>query len=64
MARAKRLQKLLAEDRRTSDRTQRSLLKAEDALSALEDRESRRRARDRELQSETTRRLPATGGGR
>jgi len=45
MSKAARLQQLLAASRRTADQAQKSSLKAEDALTALEDREARRAAR-------------------
>jgi hypothetical protein len=64
MARSQRLKSLLAQAKRTSDQAQRSLLKSEDALTVLEDRESRRAERDAETQAEVVQRFPAIGGDR
>lgn len=56
---ADRLKKLLAGDQRTANSAQRSLVKAEDALSSLEEREERRRERTARDVPEVVRRLPA-----
>ena len=45
-SRAARLKKLLSSSRRTANQVQSSFLKAEDQLSDLEDRESRRADRE------------------
>jgi len=42
---AARLRKLLAQSKRTAGQAQKALLKAEDSLSVLEDREARRQER-------------------
>jgi hypothetical protein len=62
MARSQRLKSLLAQAKRTSDQAQRSLLKSEDELTVLEDRESRRADRDAATQAEVVQRFPAIGG--
>lgn len=61
--RASRLKALLEADQRTANQTQSSLMRAEDALTALEDREARRNARDQAVRADAQRRMPATGGG-
>ena len=61
--RAKRLKALLEADQRTAIQAQRSFLATEDALNALEDRESRRNARDQTVREDVQNRMPAAGGG-
>ena len=46
MGKAERLRRLLASDRRTADQANKSLLQAEDALTALEEREQQRAQRE------------------
>lgn len=60
--RASKLKTLLGAAQRTADQAQRSFLKAEDALSAVEDREERREARAPDVESEVRERFPAIGG--
>ncbi len=44
-SRAEKLKKLLASSKKTSEQAQKAFLKAEDRLTAIEDRESRRKER-------------------
>jgi hypothetical protein len=63
-SKAERLRKLLQADQKTAGQTQASLLRVEDSLSALEDREARRNSRADVVRADAQRRMPATGGGR
>jgi len=49
MGKAERLRKLLAAGKRTADQTNKALLQAEDALTALEEREQQRAQREQSL---------------
>lgn len=60
--RAQRLKDLLAASRRTANEAQRSFIKAEDALNALEDREARRSERTRRDRADVERRMPNVRG--
>jgi hypothetical protein len=60
---ADRLKSMLEADKKTAAQTQASLLRIEDSLSALEDREARRQARASAQRTDSQRRMPATGGG-
>jgi hypothetical protein len=62
MARGRRLKQFLAASRRTADQAQASMLRAEDALTVLEDREARRAERAQQQRADVTRRMPAVGG--
>lgn len=60
--RAERLRKLLAGTKRTTDQAQAAFLKAEDGLSALEDREARRDSREQRSNAEVAERFPRARG--
>jgi len=62
--RAARLKSALSKSRRTAAQVQSSYLRAEDTLTALEERESRRAERADRAQSEISDRMPATRGDR
>jgi hypothetical protein len=54
---------MLEADKKTAGETQAALLRVEDSLTALEDREARRQARASAERTDSQRRMPATGGG-
>jgi hypothetical protein len=60
---ADRLKSMLEADKKTAAETQASLMRVEDALTALEDREARRQARASAERADAQRRMPTTGGG-
>lgn len=62
--RAKKLKSALQASRRTADQAQKSLLRAEDTLTTIEERESQRAARAGRTQAEIATRMPAAGGDR
>jgi hypothetical protein len=62
--RAKRLKSTLSNSRRTADQAQQSFLRAEDTLTAREEREYRRAERSTRAKAEVVERLPASKGRR
>ena len=60
--RASRLKSVLKASKRTADQAQKSFLRAEDTLTALEERESKRSERAARDKAEVARRLPGIGG--
>jgi hypothetical protein len=60
--RASRLKSVLKASKRTAHQAQKSFLLAEDTLTALEERESKRAERADRAKAEVARRLPAIGG--
>ena len=62
--RGKRLKALLEGDQRTAHTTQQAFLKSEDSLSAVEEREAKRKEREQQQDRDVARRTPAIGGHR
>jgi hypothetical protein len=60
--RSKRLKSALKASRRTADQAQKSFMRAEDTLTDLEERESKRAERANRAKAETADRLPAVRG--
>jgi hypothetical protein len=62
MSRSGRIKSLLASAQRTADGTQKSFMRAEDGLSAIEEREAKRSHREAADRADVSRRMKAVGG--